>query len=94
MKWYAGGTERGKQAVKLLTELINHLNNDNELPLKQLLFQFHQEIAAQSQSIPYILSRMNVAVAKVMRENKIVVDADNEARLKSLMALVEIKWGY
>ncbi|MFD0897740.1 bacteriocin immunity protein [Loigolactobacillus binensis] len=94
MKWYAGGTERGKQAVELLAELINHLNSDNELPLKQLLFQFHQEIAAQGQSIPYILSRMNVAIAKVMRENNIVVDADNETRLKALMALSEIRWGY
>ncbi|MCL5459414.1 bacteriocin immunity protein [Loigolactobacillus coryniformis] len=94
MKWYAGGTERGQQAVELLTELIDHLNNDNELPLKQLLFQFRQEITAQSQAIPYILSRLNVAIAKVIRENKIVIAADNEARLKSLLALVEIRWGY
>ncbi|MFL2028096.1 bacteriocin immunity protein [Loigolactobacillus zhaoyuanensis] len=94
MKWYTGGRERGQQANELLTALIDHLNNANELPLKRLLFAFHQEIAAQEQSIPFILSRMNVAIAKVMHENQIVVNEENEQRLKALLALVEIRYGY
>ncbi len=94
MKWYAGGGERGQEAVSLTAELVEHLNNEQELPLKQLLLEFHQELSQRGQSIPFILSRMNVAIAKVMHENQIVVDAENEQRLKALVALSQIRYGY
>ena len=61
IKWYSGGSERAEIALSEITTILDLIpagTSTNEL--RQLLFDYAQEINEGVTAVPYILSRMSV----------------------------------
>lgn len=94
VKWFTGGVERGEVVTEKIAELIQLLDPEKGKPLRELLFDFHQEIKNGHQSIPFILSRMDIAVAKCLVDNGIVLTEDSSQLLKQILSMGQIRYGY
>lgn len=95
IKWFSGGTERAEVAlseISIILGLIPAETKTNEL--RQLLFDYAQEINEGVTAVPYILSRMSIVVSNCMTKNKITISPEASAHLKKLFALGEIRYGY
>lgn len=74
LKWYAGGAERKKEAMKLIESLMAELPNEAHLePLRKMLVSYHEELIKEQSAIPYILSRFNIEVSKVLLDHGITL---------------------
>ncbi|WP_416353411.1 bacteriocin immunity protein [Agrilactobacillus fermenti] len=92
VKWYAGGNDRSNQAIQLTDTL---LTETNEQPaLRQVLIKYKTELRQQSTSIPFILSRMNIALSKATQKDSLALSATQSATLKKLTDLANIRYGY
>lgn len=61
VKWFSGGVERGNQAVQIINELLNDDKIISDSPLEITLKKYRIELQQKESSIPFILSRMNLA---------------------------------
>lgn len=95
MKWYSGGKERGDEAIKIIEELLVELksNVDNE-PLENILLSYKNEITSKSYSIPLLFNRMNLEISKTIRNHGIKLSDVESKKLKELMNLLNIRYGY
>jgi len=92
-KWYASGHDRAQVAMALIADLVANLDAEHYQPLRQLLADYYKELVDQrSGSNIYVITRMGIAISKCMHQNSIVLDGDNEQRLKDLMALNNIHY--
>lgn len=95
VKWFSGGKERKNEAVLLLDSFIQEVASEaNGQPLEQVLKSYREELVKESSSIPFILSRMNIAISKVLTDNQIELTTSQSDKLKELSKLSQIRYGY
>jgi len=95
LKWFSSGVARGDQAVIIIAELLGELNNNSSsLPLQKILIDYRDELEKKGSSVPYILSRMNIAVSNVTLKNGITLSKSQSNKLDQLAKLSYIYYGY
>ena len=90
MKWYAGGQERKKVALKLLVELYR----STEYEVLRNLFRQYIEGLGEGISVPFALSAFNLELSSVLLKNKIFLTKEQEKRVDELRQLSSIRYGY
>lgn len=95
LKWFSGGNERSKQAEDIIADLLDDLKiaAGNE-SLEKVLENYLEELKQKGASVPLILSRMNVDISKAIRNDGLTLSIDQENKLKELMAIANIRYGY
>ncbi|MEG0286585.1 MULTISPECIES: bacteriocin immunity protein [Vagococcus] len=94
LKWFTGGKERKIVSIELITELLKELESTpNSQLLQNVLLNYKADISQNGISRPLVMSQMNLAISKAMREDGIVL-SDNQTRLlKELISLANIRYG-
>lgn len=91
LKWFAGGKERGQQAITLVTELLTDLENNAETkPLQQILSSYLNELEENESPTASILSRLNIAASNIISSDKIPLSVSQSNLLKEISALSNI----
>jgi hypothetical protein len=95
LKWFSGGNERSKQAEDIIADLLDDLKiaAGNE-SLEKVLEKYLEELKQKGASVPLILSRMNLDISKAIRNDGLTLSIDQENKLKELMAIANIRYGY
>ncbi len=95
VKWFSGGKERKDKASELIQDLILDLKNSpNTKQLEQLLVSYKKELDEEKSSVPFILSRLNVSISKIISENNISLTKSQADILKKIRTLSHIRYGY
>lgn len=95
IKWFSGGKERKNEAITILEGLIKDLDSETKnLPVQKVLSSYRKELIDEPSSIPFILSRMNIEISKVLVDNGIELSHSQSAKLKKLSSLSQIRYGY
>ncbi|MFU2206548.1 bacteriocin immunity protein [Streptococcus pluranimalium] len=95
LKWFSGGKERKVDASFLIEELLIDLKDDsNKKPLEEVLVHFKEELKLGKASTPFILSRFNLAVSKVIKDNRISLTDSQAETLKKIRDLSHIRYGF
>lgn len=95
IRWFSGGEERKNYAIPLIDDLISELNkkDDNE-PVIVVLNKYKDELIKKETSMPFILSRLNVDVSNVVRDNNIIMTDKESDILRDIRKLSSIRYGY
>lgn len=94
VKWFSGGVERGNQAVQIINELLNDDKIISDSPLEITLKKYRIELQQKESSIPFILSRMNLDISKILRSDPNQLSKEQTNKLKILTSLSNIRYGY
>ena len=71
------------------------INNTPQLaPLKNLLVSYKRRLEDDGTSTPFILSQMNVDLARVLIDNKLSLSESQARQIKKLRELSAIRYGY
>ena len=72
LKWFAGGSERRCEAMTIIDNLLEGINNTPQLtPLKNLLVSYKRRLEDDGTSTPFTLSQMNVDISRMLIDNKL-----------------------
>ncbi|WP_324738753.1 bacteriocin immunity protein [Streptococcus dysgalactiae] len=86
LNWFSGGNERQQQASLLIKDLVADLKQSGgKEPLQKVLLSFDEELKRGESFIPFILSRMTVAVSTVLKEHRITLQRKNLLNWKTCM---------
>ena len=98
LKWFAGGSERRCEAMTIIDHLLEDIKDTPQLtPLKNLLVSYKRRLEDDGTSTPFILSQMNVDLARVLRvliDNKLSLSESQARQIKKLRELSAIRYGY
>ena len=95
LKWFAGGSERRCEAMTIIDNLLEGINNTHQLaPLKNQLVSYKRRLEDDGTSTPFILSQMNVDLARVLIDNKLSLSEGQAKQIKKLRELSAIRYGY
>jgi hypothetical protein len=95
LKWYSGGEERRKKAESIIIELVNDFKkNSGNDQIQNVLSEYLEELRHSGSAVPMILSRMNLEISKVVRTNGITLSDNQSKKLKEVIALSSIRYGY
>ena len=95
LKWFAGGSERRCEAMTIIDNLLEGINNTPQLdPLKNLLVSYKRRLKDDGTSIPFILSQMNVDISRMLIDNKLILSESQSEQIKKLRELSAIRYGY
>ena len=95
LKWFAGGSERRCEAMTIIDNLLEGINNTHQLaPLKNQLVSYKRRLEDDGTSTPFILSQMNVELARVLIDNKLSLSESQAEQIKKLRELSAIRYGY
>lgn len=95
IRWFSGGEERKSSAIPLIDELISELNKkDDTEPVIVVLNKYKDELIKKETSVPFILSRFNVDVSNVVRDNNIIMTDKESDILREIRQLSSIRYGY
>ena len=95
LKWFAGGSERRCEAMTIIDNLLEGINNTHQLaPLKNQLVSYKRRLEDDGTSTPFILSQMNVDLARVLIDNKLSLSESQAQQIKKLRELSAIRYGY
>ena len=95
LKWFAGGSERRCEAMTIIDNLLEGINNTPQLaPLKNQLVSYKRRLEDDGTSTPFILSQMNVDFARVLIDNKLSLSESQARQIKKLRELSAIRYGY
>ena len=95
LKWFAGGSERRCEAMTIIDNLLEGINNTHQLaPLKNQLVSYKRRLEDDGTSTPFILSQMNVDLARVLIDNKLSLSESQAEQIKKLRELSAIRYGY
>ena len=95
LKWFAGGSERRCEAMTIIDNLLEGINNTHQLaPLKNQLVSYQRRLKDDGTSTPFILSQMNVDLARVLIDNKLSLSESQARQIKKLRELSAIRYGY
>ena len=94
LKWFAGGSERRCEAMTIIDNLLEGINNTHQLaPLKNQLVSYKRRLEDDGTSTPFILSQMNVDLARVLIDNKLSLSESQAKQIKKLRELSAIRYG-
>ena len=95
LKWFAGGSERRCEAMTIIDHLLEDIKDEPQLtPLKNQLVIYKRRLRDDGTSVPFILSQMNVALSRVLIENKLSLSESQAKQIKKLRELSAIRYGY
>lgn len=95
LKWFAGASERRCEAMTIIDNLLEGINNTPQLaPLKNQLVSYKRRLEDDGTSTPFILSQMNVDLARVLIDNKLSLSESQARQIKKLRELSAIRYGY
>ena len=95
LKWFAGGRERRCEAMTIIDNLLEGINNTPQFaPLKNQLVSYKRRLEDDGTSTPFILSQMNVDLARVLIDNKLSLSESQAERIKKMRELSAIRYGY
>ena len=95
LKWFAGGSERRCEAMTIIDNLLEGINNTPQLaPLKNQLVSYKRRLEDDGTSTPFILSQMNVDFERVLIDNKLTLSESQAEQIKKLRELSAIRYGY
>ena len=95
LKWFAGGSERRCEAMTIIDNLLEGINNTHQLaPLKNQLVSYKRRLEDDGTSTPFILSQMNVDLARVLIDNKLSLSESQARQIKKLRELSAIRYAY
>ena len=95
LKWFAGGSERRCEAMTIIDNLLEGINNTHQLaPLKNQLVSYKRRLEDDGTSNPFILSQMNVDLARVLIDNKLSLSESQAEQIKKLRELSAIRYAY
>ena len=95
LKWFAGGRERRCEAMTIIDYLLEDIEDTTQLtPLKNQLVIYKQRLKDDGTSTPFILSQMNVDLARVLIDNKLSLSESQAEQIKKLRELSAIRYGY
>lgn len=95
LKWFAGGSERRCEAMTIIDNLLEGINNTPQLtPLKNQLVMYKRRLKDDGTSTPFILSQMNVDISRVLIDNKLMLLESQAEQIKKLRELSAIRYGY
>ena len=94
LKWFAGGSERRCEAMTIIDNLLEGINNTPQLaPLKNQLVIYKRRLKDDGTSTPFVLSQMNVDISRVLIENKLTLSESQAEQIKKLRELSAIRYG-
>ena len=95
LKWFAGGSERRCEAMTIIDHLREDIKDTPQLaPLKNQLVIYKRRLEDDGTSTPFILSQMNVYLARVLIDNKLSFSESQARQIKKLRELSAIRYGY
>ena len=95
LKWFAGESERRCQAMTIIDYLLEDVKHTPQLaPLKNQLVSYKRRLEDDGTSTPFVLSQMNVDLARVLIDNKISLSESQAEQIKKLRELSAIRYGY
>jgi len=95
LKWFAGGSERRCEAMTIIDYLLEDIKAAPQLaPLKNQLVIYKKRLEDDGTSTPFILSQMNVAISRVLIDNKLGLSESQAEQIKKLRELSAIRYGY
>ena len=95
LKWFAGGSERRCEALAIIDYLLEDIKDTPQLtPLKNQLVMYRRRLKNDGTSIPFILSQMNVDLARILIDNKLSLSESQAKQIKKLRDLSNIRYGY
>ena len=95
LKWFAGGSERRCEAMTIINHLLEGINNTPQLtPLKNQFVSYKRRLEDDGTSTPFVLSQMNVDLARVLIDNKLSLSESQARQIKKLRELSAIRYGY
>ena len=95
LKWFAGGRERRCEAMTIIDNLLEGINNTPQFaPLKNQLVSYKRRLKEDGTSTPFILSQMNVDISRVLIDNKLTLSESQAEQIKKLRELSAIRYGY
>ena len=95
LKWFAGGSERRCEAMTIINHLLEDIKDTPQLtPLKNQLVIYQRRLKDDGTSTPFILSQMNVDLARVLIDNKLILSESQARQIKKLRELSAIRYGY
>ena len=95
LKWFAGGRERRCEAMTIIDYLLEDIKAAPQLaPLKNQLVIYKKRLKDDGTSTPFILSQMNVDLARVLIDNKLSLSESQAKQIKKLRELSAIRYGY
>ena len=94
LKWFAGGSERRCEAMTIIDNLLEGINNTPQLtPLKNLLVSYKRRLEDDGTSTPFILNQMNVDISRMLIDNKLILSENQARQIKKLRELSAIRYG-
>lgn len=90
IKWYAGGQERKKIALKLLIELYQSADCE----VLRTFFKRYIESLNNGVSVPFALSAFNLELSSTLLKHRILLTQDQEEKINKLRELSSIRYGY
>ncbi len=94
LSWFAGASERKKEALSLLDQLQASLESQtNAQALRQLLSTYQAELSGDATGVPLILSRLQVELSQTLADHSLTLSASQEALLKQLRELSQVRYG-
>lgn len=95
LKWFFGGTDRRKEALIILEDFIQMVNDEPRfISLKMVLISYKKELEDASISVPYILSRMNIEISRVVIEQQFHLTEQQSNQIAKLRKISYIRYGY
>ena len=95
LKWFAGGRERRCEAMTIIDNLLEGINNTPQFaPLKNQLVSYKRRLEDDGTSTPFILSQMNVDISRMLIDNKLTLSKSQAEKIKKLRELSAIRYGY
>ena len=95
LKWFSGGDNRSKRAEIIITELLDDLETDSgNDSLRMVLHTYLGNLKNEGTSVPLILSRMNLEISNAIKKDGASLNAKQSKKLKELMSISNIRYGY
>lgn len=81
--------------MTIIDNLLEGINNTPQLtPLKNLLVSYKRRLEDDGTSTLFILSQMNVDLARILIDNKLSLSESQSEQIKKLRELSAIRYGY
>ncbi|WP_277902623.1 bacteriocin immunity protein [Enterococcus lactis] len=77
--------------TELLDDLETDLGNDS---LRMILHTYLGNLKNEGTSVPLILSRMNLEISNAIKKDGVSLNAKQSKKLKELMSISNIRYGY
>lgn len=95
LKWFSGGKERRDDALTLLDSIMIDIRGlERAESLQDILSSYKEELEHPNAPIPISLSRFNVELSGVIRDNNIMLTDSVREKLDTIRKLSYIRYGY